>query len=486
MTYQVTASGVDLQTTHRLDFMKRTSLICRLVLLFVICLCSSFVFSSCDLGTSGGTLIKAEDQYKVSINAGTINYYPPTGTCPLDVDINTAYNIKFNLGGYSSTNQVFDGYEGTSWTLVESPDVRPAGLQISFQPAQLDINQSETILIIKANATVSVGVYHFQIQTNAATFDHIRVLNLIISVHPDPSVGQNSWSVVTPTIIVPILHDVAFSSATRGVAVGQQGTILITNDAGKNWSPLVSGTSSELWSVQFYDSQLGYAIGDDAILRTTDGGSHWSLPAPGISAKLRHLYIPDINTVIVCSVSDNSNQNMVEYRSNDQGSNFTKGWSGAATSALWYWDSQRIIVMRSEGFGQRVYSTTDGGSKWANGSTVDANIVHIARGPGSVLYGSSSLGLLFKSTDDGLNWSSVSTGAPSIQFSGIGFSDQYGVAVGSQGAVARSVNGNAWVYESTNAQYTLSQVAVPSNSVAIAVGYANTINGYQGLILRRE
>ncbi len=62
-----------------------------------------------------------------------------------------------------------------------------------------------------------------------------------------------------------------------GVAVGVQGTIVMTTDAGATWNLRTSGTSAELTSVWFSDASTGWAVGKAGVLvRSTDGGLSWA------------------------------------------------------------------------------------------------------------------------------------------------------------------------------------------------------------------
>ena len=68
--------------------------------------------------------------------------------------------------------------------------------------------------------------------------------------------------------------DFPISGASQvGYAVGSQGTIVKTYDAGINWLPQQSGTILKLNKVHFIDLDFGFAVGDGGIiLRTTEGG----------------------------------------------------------------------------------------------------------------------------------------------------------------------------------------------------------------------
>lgn len=73
-----------------------------------------------------------------------------------------------------------------------------------------------------------------------------------------------------------ILHDLFFINSTTGWAVGRNGNIYKTTNAGASWVLQPSGTSNELYSVWFVNANLGFAAGDNVLLKTTNGGASWS------------------------------------------------------------------------------------------------------------------------------------------------------------------------------------------------------------------
>jgi photosystem II stability/assembly factor-like uncharacterized protein len=81
------------------------------------------------------------------------------------------------------------------------------------------------------------------------------------------------------------LYDVSFSDAVNGVAVGSGGKIVNTNDGGVNWSPALSGTTADLFGVEFFTPLIGVAVGSGVILRTIDGGLSWSITNNGYSLR---------------------------------------------------------------------------------------------------------------------------------------------------------------------------------------------------------
>jgi photosystem II stability/assembly factor-like uncharacterized protein len=60
-------------------------------------------------------------------------------------------------------------------------------------------------------------------------------------------------------------------NSSTAFAVGQSGKIIKTTNGGNNWI-IQPGTTIELWSVKFVNDTVGYAIGDNVVLKTTNGG----------------------------------------------------------------------------------------------------------------------------------------------------------------------------------------------------------------------
>lgn len=64
--------------------------------------------------------------------------------------------------------------------------------------------------------------------------------------------------------------------------MGEDGTILHTEDGGRTWKEQVSGTKENLNSIAFVDLERGWAVGRyGTILHTEDGGETWRRQAHG-------------------------------------------------------------------------------------------------------------------------------------------------------------------------------------------------------------
>ena len=103
--------------------------------------------------------------------------------------------------------------------------------------------------------------------------------------------GGKSWRRQTTNIKKSLLS-VFFVNENKGFAVGGDGVILKTEDAGSSWNLVdidwtamipeelleLGVVSINLYEVFFQNETLGFIVGDSGtILRTTDGGTDWGL-----------------------------------------------------------------------------------------------------------------------------------------------------------------------------------------------------------------
>ena len=114
----------------------------------------------------------------------------------------------------------------------------------------------------------------------------IIVFPVISALIPNPAYGQN-WELAYQADTQINFQDVAFVSTNLGWVVGDNGTILATNNGGANWLQQASSTVNRLYGVTFVSPNQGWAVGDNGtILATNDGGTNWLQQASGTVNRL--------------------------------------------------------------------------------------------------------------------------------------------------------------------------------------------------------
>jgi photosystem II stability/assembly factor-like uncharacterized protein len=162
------------------------------------------------------------------------------------------------------------------------------------------------------------------------------------------------------------LTSVSFIDANKGWAVGHWGTIIVTDDGGETWTLQRTDTSTDrpLFAVQALSPRHVVAVGLwSLVLRSEDGGDHWAdiaLPAPpdgrradrnlfGLFESANTLYAPAERGLVL--------------RSSDQG----KSWSYLSTGyagSLWTGVALDNGVLLVAGLRGTIYRSADQGATW--------------------------------------------------------------------------------------------------------------------------
>src|SRR5256886_3139786 len=188
----------------------------------------------------------------------------------------------------------------------------------------------------------------------------IHLAFLFISLSNLSVFGQ--WSPVDSGTTSNLNGAILLDSGT-GFVVGDTGTILKSSDAGATWAPLASGTSTTLHGIYFLDPNDGIAVGDSGtILRTTDGGAAWQNVASGVVDGLRSVSFSGINGI--CG----GDSQTILY-STDAGASwqisqsgfFGGGFPGAHMLSA----TMGFVAGQNSIFQPLVGASTDGGASWA-------------------------------------------------------------------------------------------------------------------------
>lgn len=251
------------------------------------------------------------------------------------------------------------------------------------------------------------------------------------------------------------LNALHFANATLGWVVGNNGTILRTNNGGTSWrfisSLATNGTTLD--DVHFVNTNDGWAVGGSGkVVRTTDGGLTWAAQFwPGLDGGGDPSYTPPNLSGV--HFLDNQRGWMVGSRSTiartlDGGNTWeTVFWPEVASfNKIGWLDSQRGWIVGASGV---LIGTEDGGETWnplASGTSESLNqIAVVPAGPSGVtVWVVGARGVALKSTD-GINFEPVFLDLSGESLHGVGFlpNGQHGWIVGDNGLVLRTKDSGA-------------------------------------------
>src|SRR6185503_19586804 len=227
-------------------------------------------------------------------------------------------------------------------------------------------------------------------------------------------------------------YDLTSSETLNGIAcrysgeawvVGDHGTLLYTDDAGKSWQAEPVPTNANLRSLATQDWGPVYIAGDGVFLTSTDTGAHWTSVGDGLTSFRSVAAAQEGETVLAVS---------------EEGT-------------LWSFENQQLVTRGSFAGARAVAVSPDGAV--------------------AVLVGDN---MIARSTDAGHSWSQIAV-PESIRFDDVRLDDDgNAVAVGSAGALARiDADGRVAVQHLGSADLHavhISEVGYESDGLGFAAG----------------
>jgi len=121
---------------------------------------------------------------------------------------------------------------------------------------------------------------------NTAVITGVQNLGAAESIYRTVNGGGVNYTLVhyLDGPLIDRLNDFEFEQAPIGLAVGFNGTILRTTNAGATWSVMPSGTSAAFWNVAKASGNIYLAGGSTTVVRSVDQGLTWA-PVPGLAAQ---------------------------------------------------------------------------------------------------------------------------------------------------------------------------------------------------------
>ncbi len=222
-------------------------------------------------------------------------------------------------------------------------------------------------------------------------------------------------------------------AGTRVVAVGERGTVLLSDDAGTSWRQAASvPVSATLTAVQFANDRTGWAVGHyGVVLKSEDGGEHWSRQLDGNA--VAKLVLQD------AEASGNAKAVAEAQRMVQEGSD-------KPLLVLQFQNERKGLVA---GAFNLLLGTDDGGKSWhALSSRLDnpqAAHLYALHREGSELLLAGEQGLLLHSTDAGQHFARITTPYAGSFFGATIDASGAWLIAGLRGNVLRSTDsGKSW------------------------------------------
>ncbi|MFZ6776267.1 WD40/YVTN/BNR-like repeat-containing protein [Undibacterium sp. Ji83W] len=242
---------------------------------------------------------------------------------------------------------------------------------------------------------------------------------------PTTPVALSQPALVTPKALGAAMLAVT-SAGKRLVAAGERGTILYSDDAGRNWQQARVPVSVSLTALKFVDDRQGWAVGHQGVvLHSTDGGVTWSKQLDGI-----HVAALAVRAAAAMTGPEQQRAQADAQRLVDDGPD-------KPFLDLYFENANSGYVL---GAYNLMLRTTDSGATWQPWQSHVANPkgLHLygMHGTGNALYLAGEQGLLLRSTDQGVSFVTLATPYKGSYF---------GLLAARNGALlAYGLRGNAW------------------------------------------
>lgn len=265
-------------------------------------------------------------------------------------------------------------------------------------------------------------------------------------------------------------------SNTAFMAVGNSGAVLKYNTGCNDWIPLnVLNTDDDFRNLSFPTENTGYISGpSNAFYKTTNGGTSWSYIAPtttgltNASIQCVHFISADTGFIAGSQVGVSGGGRFIK-RTTNGGTTWTDVTPTTISTSTVY-----DMAFFQPGIGiavatnNKAFRTTDNGLSWTAVSTpATAYSVAVAGSQNAVAVANGSI---MRSTDQGQTWTTVATTATGLQ--GVHFFDaNNGMITGNAGTVLHTSDGGLnWTTIPTLLSQKVYDVVMTGANKGVAVG----------------
>jgi photosystem II stability/assembly factor-like uncharacterized protein len=226
-------------------------------------------------------------------------------------------------------------------------------------------------------------------------------------VGPRKADGSATWQHPLPA--GNDLNAVSCPAADTCVAVGDEGSVVVTTDGGDHWSHADSGTLTDLEGIACRSVDACVAVGGGgAVFTTSDGGGHWSSHSSGTTKALNAVTCAGPSTCY--AVGDGG----TALKSTDGGAI----WSSQASNTsepLYGVSCPSATTCVAVGRAGTLRATTNGAT-WTAQTSTNTERLHAVSCPSTTAcFAAGDSGRLMRTTDGGANWTFSFGTPPGIQ-----------------------------------------------------------------------
>ena len=332
-------------------------------------------------------------------------------------------------------------------------------------------------------SVIAVSVYGIVGCSNSTSTNTVYVHDTLVHHDMLPDWDDSLWILRNSNTSAGLVT-MQFLDSNVGFAAGTNGAVIRTTDAGLTWTALSpapttgnSGGGNTCYGIWFFNKTNGIAVGDaNGVIHTTDGGTTWYGTTINTSYFLRSIFFINPLTGFIGTSDPNTAGAAGEiWRTTDAGVTWGKVSSNntGGIYSIRFGSSTNGVALG--GFGT-AYWTSDGGSSWHAGTSgfSDKQIIGCAfTSPTNAFascIGSQFSGAIIHTTDAGVTWTPVRStgyGCGAIAFNG----SSVLTAMGYNGNVSESTdNGVTWRDDTAGGGRRWMAIAYPSQVRAVAAG----------------
>src|SRR4051812_22240222 len=238
----------------------------------------------------------------------------------------------------------------------------------------------------------------------------VVALALSGSAQADVTVGHSGWNWGNPQPQGNTLRAIEFQGA-RGFAAGEFGTLLRTDDRGRSWTGIPTGTTAAITHISIAGDTSVVVGGGCVLRRSDDGGTSFAAIPVNCKPGIASLAFPSAQTGYLLLAGG------LISKTTDGGATFNPGGPIPGTAAagatgaaddptdVFFTDDNTGFAVTRGASGGAVYRTSDGGATWFQRTTSPQGLDGIYFPDPSIGYAVGAANTVLKTTDGGETWS---------------------------------------------------------------------------------